>query len=70
LPDIASRVVAKAINGKDINEVIKLRIEKALSQTGFTKIFNPYHIIVGKAGQIPEPIKVNPKEQNRFSEEC
>ena len=62
MPDIASTVVAKVINGKDIREVIRLGIEKVLCTNEVHDLFNLYHAIVEKAGQIPELIKVNPKE--------
>jgi ApbE superfamily uncharacterized protein (UPF0280 family) len=61
LADAAATAVANLITGDDIKNVIKLGIDRALSIDGVSGVFILYRGVVGKAGQIPELIKVNPK---------
>lgn len=61
LADAAATAVANLITGDDVTEVIKVGIEKALSIKGVSGVFILYRGIVGKAGQVPDLIKVNPQ---------
>jgi len=58
--DAAATAVANLIKGDDIQNVIRNGIDRALSIVGVKGVFILYRGIVGKAGQIPELIKVNP----------
>jgi ApbE superfamily uncharacterized protein (UPF0280 family) len=60
--DAAATAVANLIKGDDARDVIKLGIERALSIDGVKGVFILYRGVVGKAGQVPELIKVNPQE--------
>ena len=60
LADAAATAVANLITGDDVSGVIKLGIERALSINGVKGVFILYRGTVGKAGQIPELIKLNP----------
>ncbi len=62
LADAAATAVANVINGDDVVEVIKRGIEKALSINGVSGVFILYCGIVGKSGQVPKLIKVNPQK--------
>jgi ApbE superfamily uncharacterized protein (UPF0280 family) len=62
LADAVATAVANLITGEDITEVIKRGIEKALSINGVSGVFILYRGIVGKAGQVPDLIKVNPQK--------
>jgi len=57
--DAAATAVANLIKGDDVQGVIRQAIDKALSIEGVKGVFILYHGVVGKAGQIPELIKVN-----------
>jgi len=58
--DAAATAVANLIKGDDVQGVIRQAIDKALSIDGVKGVFILYRGVVGKAGQIPELIKVNP----------
>ncbi len=58
--DAAATAVANLIKGDDVQGVIRQAIDKALSIDGVKGAFILYRGVVGKAGQIPELIKVNP----------
>jgi ApbE superfamily uncharacterized protein (UPF0280 family) len=60
--DAAATAVANLIKGDDVRVVITQGINQALSIDGVQGVFILYQGVVGKAGQIPELIKVNPKE--------
>jgi ApbE superfamily uncharacterized protein (UPF0280 family) len=60
LADAAATAVANLITGDDVQGVIKQGIDRALSIDGVKGVFILYRGIVGKAGQVPELIKVNP----------
>jgi ApbE superfamily uncharacterized protein (UPF0280 family) len=60
--DAAATAVANLIKGDDVRGVIRRGIDRALSIDGVQGIFILYRGVVGKAGQVPELIKVNPKE--------
>ncbi len=60
LADAAATAVANLISGDNVSGVIKLGIERALSINGVKGVFILYRGTVGKAGQIPELIKLNP----------
>lgn len=60
--DAAATAVANLIKGDDVRGVIKQGIDHALGIDGVTGVFILYRGVVGKAGQIPELIKVNPAE--------
>jgi len=61
LADAAATAVANLIMGDDVHGVIRQGIDKALSIDGVNGVFILYRDVVGKAGKIPELIKVNPK---------
>jgi ApbE superfamily uncharacterized protein (UPF0280 family) len=58
--DAAATAVANLIKGDDIRGVIRRGIDRALSIDGVKGVFILYRGVVGKAGQVPELIKVNP----------
>ena len=58
--DAAATAVANLITGDDVQGVIRRGIERALGIKGVNGVFILYRGVVGKAGQIPELIKVNP----------
>ena len=60
--DAASTAVANLIKGDDVRGVIRQGIDRDLSIDGVKGVFILYRGVVGKAGQVPELIKVNPKE--------
>ena len=62
LADAVATAVANLITGEDVTEVIKRGIEKALSINGVSGVFILYRGIVGKAGHVPDLIKVNPQK--------
>jgi ApbE superfamily uncharacterized protein (UPF0280 family) len=59
--DAAATAVANLIKGDDIRGVIREGIDRALSIDGVKGVFILYRGVVGKAGQVPELIKVNPQ---------
>jgi ApbE superfamily uncharacterized protein (UPF0280 family) len=59
--DAASTAVANLIKGDDVRGVIREGVDRALSIDGVKGIFILYRGVVGKAGQVPELIKVNPQ---------
>ena len=62
LADAAATAVANIIKGNDVDGVIKQGIKNALAIEGVKGVFILYRGIVGKAGELPELIKVNPKK--------
>lgn len=60
--DAAATAVANLIKGDDVRGVIRRGIDRALSIDGVQGVLILYRGVVGKAGQVPELIKVNPKE--------
>jgi len=58
--DAAATAVANLIKGDDVRGVIRQGIDRALSRDGVKGVFILYRGVVGKAGQVPELIKVNP----------
>jgi ApbE superfamily uncharacterized protein (UPF0280 family) len=60
--DAAATAVANLIKGDDVQGVIRRGIDRALGIDGVQGVFILYRGVVGKAGQVPELIKVNPKE--------
>ena len=60
--DAAATAVANLIKGDDFRSVIRQGIERALSIDGVQGVFILYRGVVGKAGQVPELIKVNPEQ--------
>ena len=60
LADAAATAVANLITGDNVSEVINRGLERALSINGVKGVFILYRGTVGKAGQIPELIKLNP----------
>ena len=60
--DAAATAVANLIKGDDVQGVIRQAIDKALSIDGVKGVFILYRGVVGKAGRIPELIKVNPQK--------
>ena len=61
LADAAATAVANLIKGDDVRGVIRQGMDKALRIDGVNGIFILYRDVVGKAGQVPELIKVNPQ---------
>jgi ApbE superfamily uncharacterized protein (UPF0280 family) len=61
MADAAATAVANRIKGDDVRGVIKQGIDQALSIDGVQGVFILYREVVGKAGQVPELIKVNPQ---------
>jgi ApbE superfamily uncharacterized protein (UPF0280 family) len=59
--DAAATAVANLIKGDDVQDVIKQGINQALKIDGVKGVFILYRGVVGKAGQIPELIKVKPE---------
>jgi ApbE superfamily uncharacterized protein (UPF0280 family) len=59
--DAAATAVANLIKGDYVRGVIRQGIDRALSIDGVKGVFILYRGIVGKAGQVPELIKVNPQ---------
>jgi hypothetical protein len=59
--DGVATAVANLIKGDDVRDVIKQGIDRALSIDVVRGVFILYRGIVGKAGQVPELIKVNPQ---------
>jgi ApbE superfamily uncharacterized protein (UPF0280 family) len=60
--DAAATAVANLIKGDDVRDVIQKGITRALKIDGVKGVFILYHGVVGKAGQIPELIKVNSQQ--------
>jgi ApbE superfamily uncharacterized protein (UPF0280 family) len=60
LADAAATAVANIVTGDDIQTVIKNAIDMALKIEGVYGVFILYRGVVGKAGQVPDLIKVNP----------
>jgi len=60
--DAAATAVANLIKGDDVRGVIREGIDRALRIDGVKGIFILYRGVVGKAGQVPELIKVNPQK--------
>ncbi|MDG6222782.1 MAG: UPF0280 family protein [Candidatus Bathyarchaeota archaeon] len=60
LADAAATSVANLITGNDVKATIKTGLNAALSIDGVKGVFILYHEIVGKGGQVPEMIKLNP----------
>ena len=58
--DAAATAVANLITGDDVQNVIRQGIDRALCIDDVKGVFILYRGVVGKAGQIPELIKVNP----------
>ncbi|MCW4016744.1 MAG: UPF0280 family protein [Candidatus Bathyarchaeota archaeon] len=62
LADAAATAVANMIKGDDVQGVVKQGVDHALSIDGVKGVFILYRGVVGKAGKLPEIIKVNPKK--------
>ncbi|PVX26560.1 MAG: UPF0280 family protein [Candidatus Bathyarchaeum sp.] len=62
LADAAATAVANQIIGDDVQEVVKQGVAKALSIQGVEGVFILYRGVVGKAGKVPDMIKVNPNK--------
>jgi ApbE superfamily uncharacterized protein (UPF0280 family) len=60
LADATATAVANLIKGDDVDGVIRQGISKALAIDGVKGVLILYHEVVGKAGELPELIKVNP----------
>ncbi|MBT8172116.1 UPF0280 family protein [Candidatus Bathyarchaeota archaeon] len=60
LADATATAVANLIKGDEIKKVIRKGIDRALSIEGVKGIFILYREVVGKAGQVPEVIKIKP----------
>jgi ApbE superfamily uncharacterized protein (UPF0280 family) len=62
LADAAATAVANTVTGDDIQAVIKASVEKAMQIEGVYGVFILYRGVVGKAGQVPDLIKLNPEK--------
>ncbi|MCW8802351.1 MAG: UPF0280 family protein [Candidatus Bathyarchaeota archaeon] len=60
LADAAATAVANLITGEDVEATIKKGVNAALSIEGVKGVFILYREIVGKGGQVPDTIKLNP----------
>jgi ApbE superfamily uncharacterized protein (UPF0280 family) len=60
--DAAATAVANLITGDDVRDVIRQGIDHAITIDGVKGVFILYRGVVGKAGQIPELIKLNPNK--------
>lgn len=60
IADAAATAVANLITGDDVQGVIGKGVNRALGIDGVKGVFILYQGVVGKAGQVPELIKVNP----------
>jgi ApbE superfamily uncharacterized protein (UPF0280 family) len=60
--DAAATAVANLIKGDDVRSVIKQGIDGASGIEGVKGVFILYRGVVGKAGQVPELIKVKPQK--------
>jgi ApbE superfamily uncharacterized protein (UPF0280 family) len=60
--DAAATAVANMIKGENVHGVIKKGLDRALGIEGVNGVFILYKGTVGKAGQVPELIKVNSKQ--------
>ncbi|MBN1785269.1 MAG: UPF0280 family protein [Candidatus Bathyarchaeota archaeon] len=60
--DAAATAVANLTKGDDVPDAIRQGIDDALSIDGVQGVFILYRGVVGRAGQVPELIKVNPKQ--------
>lgn len=61
--DAAATAVANLIKGDRIRNIIRKGIERALGIEGVKGVFILYRGVVGKAGQVPELIKINPQKK-------
>ena len=59
IADAAATAVANLITGDDVQDVIRLGMDRALRIDGVKGVFILYRGVVGKAGQIPELIKLS-----------
>jgi len=57
--DAAATAVANVVVGDDVDSVIRMAVEHALSLEDVFGVFVLYRGVVGKAGKVPEMIKVN-----------
>jgi len=57
--DAAATAVANIVKGDDTEGVIREAVDKALGIEGVVGVFVLYRGVVGKAGKVPEVIKVN-----------
>jgi ApbE superfamily uncharacterized protein (UPF0280 family) len=62
IADAAATAVANLIVGANIQDVIKLGINRALSIDGVKGVFILYREFVGKGGKVPEMIKIKTKK--------
>jgi ApbE superfamily uncharacterized protein (UPF0280 family) len=60
--DAAATAVANMIKGDEVRGIIREGMERALNIEGVKGVFILYRGVVGKAGQVPKLIKVNPKQ--------
>jgi ApbE superfamily uncharacterized protein (UPF0280 family) len=61
LADAAATAIANIVTGDDTQTVIKNAIDRALKIKGVYGIFILYRGVVGKAGKVPDLIKLNPQ---------
>jgi ApbE superfamily uncharacterized protein (UPF0280 family) len=62
IADAAATAVANLITGDDVQSVIRRGIDRSLNIDGVKGVFILYRGVVGKAGAIPELIKLNPSK--------
>ena len=62
LADAAATSVANTIKGDDVQEVVKQGLAKALEIEGVIGVFILYQGVAGKAGKVPDLIKLDPNK--------
>jgi ApbE superfamily uncharacterized protein (UPF0280 family) len=60
--DAAATAVANLIKGEDVCNIIRKGLDRALGIEGVKGAFILYKGTIGKVGQVPELIKVNPRQ--------
>jgi len=64
IADAVATAVGNLIRGDDCRGAIERGINEALSIEGVRGVFILYKGIVGKAGQVPQIIKVSPEKES------
>jgi len=64
IADAVATAVGNLIKGDDCREAIERGLNEALSMEGVRGVFILYRGIVGKAGQVPQIIKVSAEEES------
>jgi len=70
IADAAATAVCNVVKGKDRRKAVELGIDEALSIEEVKGAFIIYRRIVGRAGQVPQIIKVTTDDKNLDDETC